>query len=154
MYNTSHTLYRFHQAFGSKISGPSVLLGHPAMQARSRCEERDRHHPRQKAPKTQHCTGPHPQLALLDSLDHSHRRYSRPASRTSLAVSDGHLVPLARQHPQSHGVGPSRRRIDVVLLELGALEAVYSRHHLRHQAVMMTDDPQQCLLLLNTVADE
>ena len=70
------------------------------------------------------------------------------------AGSGSHLVPVARKHPQGHGVGPSRRCTDIVSLCFGAVEAVDLHHHLRHQPVMETGDPQKGLLLIHSVADK
>ena len=77
-----------------------------------------------------------------------------PSQRTTTAAYDkmpfltpliymsyGNLVPLARPHPLSHGVGPSRRRSHIRVLFRRAIEAVDFRYHLRRQPVMVTDDP-------------
>lgn len=65
-----------------------------------------------------------------------------------------HLISIAGDHPQSHSIRPPRSRSDVVLLRGGALEAVCLDHHLHHQSVVETDDAQESLFLLRSVADE
>ena len=78
-------------------------------------------------------------------------------SRISFAFDDGaelNLVPVAGEHPPGHGTGPRGRRRDVVFLRLGAVEAVYLHHHLRHQAVVESDGAPKGFLLVHPVADE
>lgn len=71
-----------------------------------------------------------------------------------LACLGRSLVPLARDHPQGHGVGPSRRCSDKVSLLVGAVEVLCIHRHLHHQTVVETDDPQKRLLLVHSVSDK
>ena len=86
-------------------------------------------------------------------LHHSRRILGCLVSGFPLA-SDGHFVPLARHHPMGHGVGPSRRGSDVVFLSVAALEVLNLHHHLHHQPVVETDNPQKRLLPVRSIADE
>ena len=82
-------------------------------------------------------------------------RPTNTASRARRASgAELHLVSVAGEHPLGHGTGPRGRRRDVVFLGLGAVEAVYLHHHLRHQAVVESDGAPKGFLLVHSVADE